>query len=151
MSYKAFFGAWWPSICSCQGCSIAHEASQLIACAILTSIGRVKIMFHSKIMPNFMGSDLNSDRCLKPRTNIWQISKLYSNQEGRLCPSYYCQPPRIQKAIYISAIIRPVLTNVTGLVFKHNMYNRKSSTVIKINSMIHIFFWTVRIIGRVMQ
>ena len=34
---------------------------------------------------------------------IWQISEPYSNQGGRLCPSHYCQPPRIQKAIYTSA------------------------------------------------
>ena len=32
----------------------------------------------------------------------WQISKPYSKQGGRLCPSHYCQPPRIQKAIYTS-------------------------------------------------
>ena len=33
---------------------------------------------------------------------IWQISKPYSKPGGRLCPSHYCQPPRIQKAIYTS-------------------------------------------------
>ena len=33
---------------------------------------------------------------------IWQIYKPYSNQEGRLCPSHYCQPPRIQKSSYTS-------------------------------------------------
>ena len=36
-------------------------------------------------------------------------------------------------------IIRPVLINVTGLVFENSTYNRKSSTVIKINSTIHFF------------
>ena len=32
----------------------------------------------------------------------WKISKPYSHQGGRLCPSHYCQPPWIQKAIYTS-------------------------------------------------
>ena len=36
-------------------------------------------------------------------------------------------------------IIRPVLINVTGLVFENSTHKRKSSTVIKSNSMIHIF------------
>ena len=46
--------------------------------------------------------------------------------------------------------IRPVLINVAGLVFDNSTYDRKSSTVIKINSTIH-FFRTVRIIGRAVQ
>ena len=28
---------------------------------------------------------------------------------GGLCPSHYCQPPRIQKAIYMSDFIYPTL------------------------------------------
>ena len=47
-------------------------------------------------------------------------------------------------------LLRPVLIDVTGLVFDNITYNRKSSTVIEINSRIH-FFRTVRIIGRVIQ
>ena len=38
-------------------------------------------------------------------------------------------------------IIRPVLLNITSLVFENSTYN--SSTKIKINSTIHIFFRTI--------
>ena len=48
-------------------------------------------------------------------------------------------------------MIRPVLINVTGLVFENSTHNRESRTVIKIDSTIHIFFRTLDIIGRVMQ
>ena len=34
---------------------------------------------------------------------------LYSNQGGRLCPSHYYQPSRIQKAIYTSEFISRVV------------------------------------------
>ena len=52
-----------------------------------------------------------------------------------------------------TGFLSPVLINVTGLVFENSTYNRKSSTVIKINSTIHFFLeqYDVRIIGRVMQ
>ena len=33
---------------------------------------------------------------------------------GRLCPSHYCQPPRIQKAIYISAAVLEKDNNYMG-------------------------------------
>ena len=46
-------------------------------------------------------------------------------------------------------IIRPVLLNVTSLVFENSTYN--SSTKIKINSTIHIVFRTISTIGRVIQ
>ena len=36
-------------------------------------------------------------------------------------------------------ITRPVLINYTGLVFANRTYNRKSSTVMKMNSTSHIF------------
>ena len=40
---------------------------------------------------------------------------------------------------FLLCILRPALINVTGLVFENSMYNRKSSTVIKINITVHIF------------
>ena len=44
------------------------------------------------------------------------------------------------------SILRFVLLNVTGLVFAVRICNRKSNTVLKINSTAH-FFTTVRIVG----
>merc|ERR1711997_1214489 len=49
---------------------------------------------------------------------------------GRLCPSHYCQPPRIQKAIYISEL--PILQQTIHFILLTTFYSKVDSTLFQI-------------------
>ena len=53
--------------------------------------------------------------------------KLSDNHNSKSMPVWRCKHYKTRTKIFM--IIRPVLINVTELVFENSMYNRKSSTV----------------------
>ena len=86
--------------------SMCQKGGQIMPVTLLLVLSPI---FKMQSTPHFTlfkprGTDYARHTTASPpysKCNLHLISP-YSNQGGRLCPSQYCQPPRIQKAVYNS-------------------------------------------------